>query len=325
FQVGAGANNKNVAFGASGWFDWNVTSQPTAGPKLEVTGQGDFNVDLGFDCEPVCAGDGKVKDSFKQRSYSNNDGPDSWDGPWIEDDVAGAGPNSGNVWIDNGFLFLNDQPDTGTEPSIARQVNLDGAQSATLRFAFDTGHGVDPSDAVTVEVSNDGGATWTVLEVITGISGAVEESRTFDISGHISANTQVRFRVTNLYGGSNEFFCLRFVEITYSCDPPVQHPCPGCDHYNGSLKNSGDYDLHPDGTYYYANAGTHRGVLEGPAGSDFELELYRWNGNGWSRVDGSWESGSSEEINYNGSSGYYIWMIESYSGGGSYDFWLDSP
>ncbi|MEM7482290.1 MAG: hypothetical protein AAF481_14025, partial [Acidobacteriota bacterium] len=53
FQVGAGANNKNVAFGASGWFDWNVTSQPTAGPKLEVTGQGDFNVDLGTDCVPT--------------------------------------------------------------------------------------------------------------------------------------------------------------------------------------------------------------------------------------------------------------------------------
>lgn len=46
FQVGEGANNKNVGFGASAWFTWQVTSQPNGG-YLQPTGQGDFNLDLG--------------------------------------------------------------------------------------------------------------------------------------------------------------------------------------------------------------------------------------------------------------------------------------
>lgn len=51
FQVGVGANNKNLAFGASGWFTWTVVSQPDAG-HLAPTGRGDFNVDLDDECVP---------------------------------------------------------------------------------------------------------------------------------------------------------------------------------------------------------------------------------------------------------------------------------
>jgi uncharacterized repeat protein (TIGR01451 family) len=47
FQVGLGANNKNIKFGASSWFIWMVTQQPSAGPALPITGQGDFNLDIG--------------------------------------------------------------------------------------------------------------------------------------------------------------------------------------------------------------------------------------------------------------------------------------
>src|SRR6185369_13747300 len=46
FQVGFGANNKNINFGASAWFIWNVTRQPDNGATLTATGQGDFNIDL---------------------------------------------------------------------------------------------------------------------------------------------------------------------------------------------------------------------------------------------------------------------------------------
>jgi len=49
FQVGVGANLKNVHFGASGWFTWTVTQQRFVGPPLPATGQGDFNIDI-FPC-----------------------------------------------------------------------------------------------------------------------------------------------------------------------------------------------------------------------------------------------------------------------------------
>ena len=70
FQVGFGANNKNLHFGASAWFIWTVTAQPDVGPELPITGQGDFNLDI-VDCieRPVtnCVqkadGGGKCSDS----------------------------------------------------------------------------------------------------------------------------------------------------------------------------------------------------------------------------------------------------------------------
>ncbi len=46
FQIGGGANGKNLNFGASSWFTWSTASQPTVG-SVPATGQGDFNVNLG--------------------------------------------------------------------------------------------------------------------------------------------------------------------------------------------------------------------------------------------------------------------------------------
>lgn len=102
-------------------------------------------------------------------------------------------------------------------------------------------------------------------------------------------------------------------------------PCTGCDHYTGSLSGTGDYEYEPNGTYYYSGSGTHQGWLEGPGGTDFDLYLWKWNGYNWSTVDSSLSSSSSEYISYSGSSGYYVWRIYSYSGSGSFDFWLDRP
>jgi len=50
FQVGVGANGKNLGYGASGWLDYTVTQQPDAG-SLQSSGDGDVNIDLG-DCPP---------------------------------------------------------------------------------------------------------------------------------------------------------------------------------------------------------------------------------------------------------------------------------
>jgi hypothetical protein len=91
------------------------------------------------------------------------------------------------------------------------------------------------------------------------------------------------------------------------------------------LSGTGDFDYHPNGNYYYSSAGNHSGWLEGPAGTDFDLYLWRWNGSSWSTVASSLSASSSESISYNGSAGYYIWRIYSYSGSGGYDFWLDRP
>ncbi|MCP3905820.1 MAG: hypothetical protein GY715_19510, partial [Planctomycetes bacterium] len=114
--------------------------------------------------EPVCVPK-QVRDDFSRSSFGNNNGADDWSGDWIENDPqsGGAGPSAGQVQVHDGFLTLDDYPNTGGEPSAARQVDLSGALSATMRFKFLTSSGVDYDDAVTVEVSNNGGASWTTL------------------------------------------------------------------------------------------------------------------------------------------------------------------
>jgi len=102
--------------------------------------------------------------------------------------------------------------------------------------------------------------------------------------------------------------------------------CPaGYTEYTGSL-SSGGSEYQPNGDYYYAaSSATHSGILSGPSGTDFDLYLQKWSGNRWRNVDKSISSGSEESIDYNGSSGYYVWRVVSYSGSGSYSLCLDIP
>jgi hypothetical protein len=103
-------------------------------------------------------------------------------------------------------------------------------------------------------------------------------------------------------------------------------PCTDCDYYTGSLSGSGEQAQQPNGPYYYvSSSGSHKGWLEGPAGTDFDLYLYKWSGSAWSKVASAETSGSSESIAYSGTSGYYTWLVKSYSGSGTYELWLDTP
>jgi serine protease len=103
-------------------------------------------------------------------------------------------------------------------------------------------------------------------------------------------------------------------------------PCTNCTPYTGSLSGAGDLDYHPNNTYYFvAGNGTHRGWLRGPAGTDFDLALLKWNGFTWVFVARAESASSEEAIVYNGTAGYYVWRINSFSGSGAYTFWLQQP
>jgi serine protease len=108
---------------------------------------------------------------------------------------------------------------------------------------------------------------------------------------------------------------------------PSGAPCTNCEAYSGSLSGTGDWQAQPNGNYYYSSgSGTHRGWLRGPtSGADFDLYLYKWNGFSWAWVARGITSNSSEDVVYSGTAGYYYWRIVSYSGSGSYDFWMQRP
>ncbi len=67
FQIGTGANlNQGAEFGASGWVEFFIMSQPTNGPNFGSTQHGDFNfalptgpglLDVPTPCASICAGE----------------------------------------------------------------------------------------------------------------------------------------------------------------------------------------------------------------------------------------------------------------------------
>ena len=102
-------------------------------------------------------------------------------------------------------------------------------------------------------------------------------------------------------------------------------PCTDCDLESGLLWGTGDRAYHPNGTYYYAAQGRHEAWLDGYEAADFDLYLYRWTGSSWTIVSSSRSPESYEHVIYDGSPGYYYWMVESYHGSGRYEFYSRLP
>lgn len=158
-------------------------------------------------------------DTFSDQTYNNSYGSLDWTTTsWIEVDGDGAGVAAGNAQIGGNELRLDDRPDTGLDTSVTRVVDLSPYSSAIFTFDFATTNGVDTSDAAVAEVSDDGGTSWTVLETFTNINGASNGSRSFTLENFVTltATTQIRFRISNLYGGNGERFEVDNVQIEVS-------------------------------------------------------------------------------------------------------------
>jgi hypothetical protein len=95
--------------------------------------------------------------------------------------------------------------------------------------------------------------------------------------------------------------------------------------FTNHIGGSGVTQYQPCGTYYWGNAGNQIGALRGPAGSDFDLYLWRWNGTSWVQVASATTISNNENITYNGAAGWYLWGVYSYSGSGTYHFYYDHP
>ncbi|MFN8444063.1 MAG: S8 family peptidase [Caldilineaceae bacterium] len=158
-----------------------------------------------------------VLDEFSSLNWSGNSGLESWATSWVEVDpetmVGGAG--SGAVRITGGALRMDDSPDTGGEPSAARKVNLKtNIASAQLSFNYWTSSKVGTDDVAVVEVSTDGGVTYSVLETFIG-NVATPQSRLYDLSSYLPCELYVRFRLVSNFSNSSEFFYVDDVRIDY--------------------------------------------------------------------------------------------------------------
>jgi hypothetical protein len=153
-----------------------------------------------FDANPEA-----VRDNFATAAYTNNDGSFSFAGNWIETNDDGN-PGTGLIRIIGGELSIQDNG--GGASSVEREANLSGRSSATLSFSFRTASGVDAGDQMAVQVSGNGGATWSTLETFTGVFAST--TRSYNISSSIATNTRVRFLEVGGYTGTESFLVDNF-------------------------------------------------------------------------------------------------------------------
>ena len=104
-------------------------------------------------------------------------------------------------------------------------------------------------------------------------------------------------------------------------------PCSDCTTKTGTVASGGTaYD--PSSSGFTSNGGAFKGYLRGPAGSDFDLFLEKFSSGllgGWSIVARGETTSTNEDVTYTGTAGTYRWRIKSYSGAGTYTFYVKNP
>ncbi|WP_328971985.1 M4 family metallopeptidase [Streptomyces sp. NBC_00239] len=185
----------------------------------------------------------------------------------------------------------------------------------------------------TVNTSTTGGSAQTVQLSATGQPGGVTVG--FSPSSVTSGGSST-MTVSVAAGTANGTYPITVKgtgtathSVTYNLTVGTTTPPTGCDNpentYQGTL-SSGQAAVQPNGSYYYsATSGAHVGCLRGPAGTDFDLYLQKWNGSGWVDVAVSGSAGENEDIRYNGTAGYYRYVVDAYSGSGTYTLGLSAP
>ncbi len=187
------------------------TARFTTGDATQPTGSDNAWLDL------YNATGNDVLDQFGTNAYNNNDGNNNWSTDWVETDGGGGGATGGAIRVITGELRVGDNV-AGT-PNIYRQADLLGSPGlnmgmAFLTFDYRTSANLEDADQVTVQISNDGGASFTPLETFSNDSSG---SRSYDITAFIANNTRVRFLVAGGLG-AGEFFFFDNVRIS---DGPI--------------------------------------------------------------------------------------------------------
>ncbi|HEX2641539.1 MAG TPA: hypothetical protein VHU81_01000, partial [Thermoanaerobaculia bacterium] len=152
------------------------------------------------------------RDNFGANLYTNNDGTLSWGSNWLETNDDGS-PTGGVMQVTGGELRLQDDGGGGAS-TIERQANLtgNGFTTATFSFNFRTSNQVDAGDQFRVQVSANGGGSWTTLETFAG-PFTTTQSRSYNITSSAASNTRIRFIEVTGYNGGNESFFVDNVQI----------------------------------------------------------------------------------------------------------------
>ena len=139
---------------------------------------------------PPPPADCTYSDNFNNQSYANSDGNAAWGSNWTEEGES-TNPTGGDIRVinDASDFQLRVQDD---DNKIWRELDLSGGHaSATLSFEYRRQSLESNAEYVAVEVSNNGGGSWTEIR-----GPATEDGYTgvsYDISSYMAANTRIRY------------------------------------------------------------------------------------------------------------------------------------
>ena len=247
----------NVALGGDYELEYHTGSLETE-VAFSTQAQQDWDATLALET---------IRDEFNALLYSNNDGTQSWTGDWLEiAEPTGPGSTNGPVQVSPNVANTptpNSLRIGGTQPSnpdpgfgALREADLSAATSATLTFDYQRGTYGSPvvtAGTMTLDISDDGGTTWTTLKTYnfdgTDIS---QTSESIDISAYTAANTQVRFLT---HGPVDDIvFFIDDIQIEYNTAPANSAPVD----LRATSTTQGGVGINADGgndTYYVADNG----------------------------------------------------------------------
>ncbi len=163
-----------------------------------------------------------IRDNFDVREYTNNDGTQPWLGPWAEINDDGEA-DDGKVKIDKDQLKLEDK-----HKGIQRSADLFLAQNALLSFEYRRDKLDKPDKFVDLQISTDGGDTWSALYRFGDGKDSDLMPLSLDISAYVGGDITLRFLTSPDDAG--KLYIDNF-QIEYTFDDgevPVEDP-PGED------------------------------------------------------------------------------------------------
>ena len=259
--------------------------------------------------------------SFNGSGSSDPDGSIasySWN---FGDNTTGSGASTSKTYTSAGTysVSLTVTDNQGATNTTTKQVTVSGgtggnqppvasftATPSGLTVSFNGSGSSDPDGSIA-------SYSWSFGDSTTG-SGA-STSKTYSAAGTYS----VSLTVTDNQGATN----TSTQQVTVS---DGGGSCPGASYYGNFFGGAGQIQYQPNGNYYQSlSGGAHTVCLTGPAGTDFDIYLDKWNGAGWTQVAKSESPTSGERIAYTGTAGYYVVRVVNFSGAGSYSLTLQKP
>jgi MSHA biogenesis protein MshQ len=171
------------------------------------------------------------RDEFNAVSYTGNDGTRNWTGSWVEfNDNGSASGEDEQVVSDGGSNRLRVQDNDGGGEGVYREADLSGfdpASTATLSFDYRRNGLDNANDYVAIQVSANGGGSWTELARFAGPGNdSSYQSASYDITSYMASNTRIRF-ISSANLGNNERVYFDDVQIAVTWTTA----CAGIDHF----------------------------------------------------------------------------------------------